>query len=55
MKKLFELYYGMVSLFDEAKALNADRFFSDRGLFVNPEYKELGVELEFLKARLVSL
>lgn len=51
MKKLFEMWYGMVSLYDEAKALNTDRYFSDRGLFVSPEHKGLGVELELLKAR----
>ncbi|KAJ8728277.1 hypothetical protein PYW08_016662 [Mythimna loreyi] len=54
MKKLFDIFCELESLYDEAKALNSDRFFSDRGLFVIPEYRGIGVELELLKARRLS-
>ena len=53
MKKAFEIYYGVLSFYDESKAYNSDQHFDDRGLFVIPEYSGLGLEQEFLKARLV--
>ncbi|KAJ8729969.1 hypothetical protein PYW07_017007 [Mythimna separata] len=54
MKKLFDIFCELESLYDEAKALNSERYFSDRGLFINPEYSGLGIELEFIKARRLS-
>nr|XP_049699681.1 uncharacterized protein LOC110375471 [Helicoverpa armigera] len=51
IKKMFEIYYGMEAQFSEQKAVNLDRYYSDRGTFLNSEYKDLGILQELLKVR----
>ncbi|KAJ8729967.1 hypothetical protein PYW07_017005 [Mythimna separata] len=51
MKKLLEIFCTLTTYFDEMKVYNLDRNFSDRGMFVLPEYRGLGIAQEFLKVR----
>ncbi|KAF9414863.1 hypothetical protein HW555_007332 [Spodoptera exigua] len=51
LNKMYEIYFGLESYYDEAKEFGLDSYFSDRGLFVRPEYRNLGVEQELLKIR----
>ncbi|CAH1645399.1 unnamed protein product [Spodoptera littoralis] len=51
LNKMFELYLGLEAYYDEAKEFGLDSYFSDRGLFVHPEYRNLSIEQELLKVR----
>ncbi|KAJ8728280.1 hypothetical protein PYW08_016665 [Mythimna loreyi] len=51
LKKLLEIFSTLTAHFDELKVFNLDRNFSDRGAFVCPEYRGLGITDEFLKVR----
>ncbi|CAH0701105.1 unnamed protein product [Spodoptera exigua] len=51
LNKIYEIYFGLESYYDEAKEFGLDSYFSDRGLFVRPDYRNLGVEQELLKVR----
>ncbi|KAJ8728279.1 hypothetical protein PYW08_016664 [Mythimna loreyi] len=51
IKKLVEMVSTLTAHFDEMKVFNLDRIFSDRGAFVRPEYRGLGIAHEFLKVR----
>lgn len=52
---MYDIYFGLEAYYDEAKELGLDSYFSDRGLFVRPEYRNLGIEQELFKVRFVYL
>uniref|UniRef100_A0A2A4J0Y6 N-acetyltransferase domain-containing protein n=1 Tax=Heliothis virescens TaxID=7102 RepID=A0A2A4J0Y6_HELVI len=51
LKKLVEMFKGLADYYNEEKEFGLDRFYSDRGLFVCPKYRGLGIAQEFLKTR----
>ncbi|KAJ8729966.1 hypothetical protein PYW07_017004 [Mythimna separata] len=51
MQKLWLIMETFDSLFDENKEFDLERRFSDKGLFVCPEYRGLGIAQELFKVR----
>lgn len=51
LNKMYDIYFGLEAYYDEAKELGLDSYFSDRGLFVHSEYRNLGIEQELFKVR----
>uniref|UniRef100_A0A2A4J1J0 N-acetyltransferase domain-containing protein n=1 Tax=Heliothis virescens TaxID=7102 RepID=A0A2A4J1J0_HELVI len=51
LKKLVEMFKGLNDYYNEEKEFGLDRYFSDRGLFVCPQYRGLGIAQEFLRTR----
>ncbi|KAJ8728281.1 hypothetical protein PYW08_016666 [Mythimna loreyi] len=51
MQKLFLIMGIFDNYYDEKKELDLERRFIDKGLFVRPEYRGLGIAQEFLKVR----
>ncbi|KAJ8729968.1 hypothetical protein PYW07_017006 [Mythimna separata] len=51
LKKFSEILHGLEAKFNEMKEFDLERCFGDRGLFVCPEYRGLGIAQELLKVR----
>lgn len=53
MQQLWKIALVLETYYDEMKEFDLERRFIDKGLFVCPEYRGLGIAQEFLKVRLV--
>ncbi|KAJ8728282.1 hypothetical protein PYW08_016667 [Mythimna loreyi] len=51
MQNLWLIIGTLLSCYDEKKELPLERRFADKGLFVRPEYRGLGIAQEFLRVR----
>uniref|UniRef100_A0A2A4J1B8 N-acetyltransferase domain-containing protein n=1 Tax=Heliothis virescens TaxID=7102 RepID=A0A2A4J1B8_HELVI len=54
LKKMIELYGSLLNTYDMLKEFNLERYFVDRGVFVHPNYRGLGIAQELFKVRVWS-
>nr|XP_021189276.2 uncharacterized protein LOC110375478 [Helicoverpa armigera] len=51
LKKVIEVYGDLLATYDMLKEFNLEQYFVDRGVFVRPDYRGLGIAQELFKVR----